>query len=108
MRMRTAKLLSCLALLCSSSVAAGATEVGVIAFPVPPVGPYAITSGPDGAMWFTEVHAGGNIGRITRDGAVIEFAVGGGGYGITAGPDGAIWFTQQEAQQIGRITTDGT
>ncbi|MGH7047975.1 MAG: virginiamycin B lyase family protein [Stellaceae bacterium] len=32
--------------------------------PTPNSGPYAITAGPDGAMWFTEADSG-KIGRIT-------------------------------------------
>jgi streptogramin lyase len=34
-------------------------------------GPHAITSGPDGALWFTEDLAG-KIGRITTSGAITE------------------------------------
>ncbi len=71
--------------------------------------PAGITSGPDGALWFTDP---GNdvIGRITTKGtytlqmsAGVELSD-----GITAGPDGNLWFTvaQQDAF-IGRITTAG-
>ncbi|MET7857550.1 hypothetical protein ABZS81_10015 [Streptomyces sp. NPDC005318] len=35
-------------------------------------GPYALTSGPDGALWFVEIGAG-QIGRITPDGRTTEF-----------------------------------
>src|SRR5436190_14087 len=41
---------------------------------------------------------------------VTDFLVPTGGarpYGITAGPDGALWFTEEDADLIGRITTDG-
>ena len=34
-------------------------------------GPYGITAGADGAMWFTMVHHG-RIGRLTLDGAVTS------------------------------------
>ena len=50
--------------------------------------PYAITPGPDGALWFTN-EAGNSIGRISTAGAITFF----GGPGIsapqaiTAGPD---------------------
>jgi streptogramin lyase len=33
--------------------------------------PFAITSGPDGAMWFTEM-IGAKIGRITTAGVITE------------------------------------
>ena len=38
--------------------------------------PSAITTGPDGALWFTE--AGGKIGRITTAGKITEFPFKGG------------------------------
>ena len=43
-------------------------------FPIPTANshaPYGITTGPDGALWFTE-HAGDKIGRITTGGAFAE------------------------------------
>jgi len=58
--------------------------------------PLGITSGPDGAIWFTEYN-GDRIGRITRDGHVTEFAVPTPDAGpniITAGPDNTLWFTE--------------
>src|ERR1022692_4944019 len=70
--------------------------------------PLWITTGPDGALWFT---AEDTIGRITTTGTVTTYPVGhpiltpwGSGQ-ITAGPDGALWFTAEDA--IGRITTGG-
>jgi streptogramin lyase len=70
---------------------------------------YAITPGPDGALWFTEYNTN-QIGRITTAGAITEYAiptVNAGPYGITAGPDGALWFTEITSGTIGRITTAG-
>ena len=63
-----------------------------------------IAAGPDGALWFI---AGEAIGRITLGGAVEKFPLpaGVGAVDITAGPDGNLWFTEQNAGQIGRITT---
>ncbi|HEV3090389.1 MAG TPA: hypothetical protein VGX91_02990 [Candidatus Cybelea sp.] len=68
-----------------------------------------ITTGPDGALWFTDV---GNdvIGRITTQGqytlsvrAGAELAD-----GIVTGPDGNLWFTEEEEYGgIGRITPKG-
>jgi virginiamycin B lyase len=70
----------------------------------PAVGLYAITAGPDGALWFT---ASGGIGRMTTAGAVTVYPVPSyGGDAITAGPDGALWFTANSFG-IGRITTVG-
>jgi len=73
-------------------------------------GAYAITAGPDGALWFTEPYSN-HIGRITTEGVVTQFQVPTPEsfvQGITAGPDGALWFTEYVAQKIGRITTEGT
>ena len=78
--------------------------------------PTAITTGPDGALWFTD-NAG--IGRITTDGTVTQFPLptpGAIAANITSGPGGALWFTQQgatdannnSARSIGEITSTGT
>jgi virginiamycin B lyase len=73
--------------------------------------PGAITTGPDGALWFTNLDGGSNgkgfIGRIATDGDITDYTNAGIEYpmGITTGPDGALWFTNADA--IGRITTDG-
>ena len=55
--------------------------------------PQAITTGPDGALWFTEAHAN-KIGRITTAGDITEYTVGftATPYEIVVGPDGALWF----------------
>ncbi|MFC5183054.1 virginiamycin B lyase family protein [Actinomadura harenae] len=74
----------------------------------PEDGPYAITTGPDGALWFTLVEAAA-IGRLVPGEEPRRFAVapGSGPTIITPGPDGALWFTEYRANRIGRITTDG-
>ena len=73
-------------------------------------GPTITTTGPDGAVWFTE-RGGDGIGRITMDGQVTEFRAGitGGAApnDITSGPDGNLWFTGYQGQLIGRITPQG-
>ena len=73
-------------------------------------GPYGITAGPDGNLWFTE-YLGDRIGRITPLGVITEFSTGmtAGAYpyGITAGPDGNLWFTESGRDRIGRITPAG-
>ncbi|MCT2592881.1 ATP-binding cassette domain-containing protein [Streptomyces sp. N2-109] len=80
-------------------------------------GPYALTAGPDGALWITLVHSG-EVARLTVDGQadsqpggrVDRFALDVPACGptiITPGPDGALWFTRSQDHRIGRITTDG-
>ena len=98
------------------------TTATITEFPNIPGNPVAITSGPDGALWF----AGKGIGRISTTGAVTTpgsttgtcvpgFGCTGGGpvanlqaSGIVTGPDGALWFTNAASPpSIGRITTAG-
>ena len=84
--------------------------------------PYAITSGPDGALWFTD--GAGQVGRITTAGNVTRYSglnINNGGWGITTGADGALWFTEGPCiappdtgqgcglapPAIGRIATNG-
>ena len=76
--------------------------------PTPASRPSAITTGPDGALWFTEF--GGKIGRITTQGSITEFPIKGDGilHSITAGPDGALWVTEFTSKKIGRIPTTAT
>ncbi|MCA1684090.1 MAG: right-handed parallel beta-helix repeat-containing protein, partial [Actinobacteria bacterium] len=76
-------------------------------------GPFGITTGADGALWFTERFSsdrdglGARIGRITTTGALTEFQIGSVGGDITTGPNGDLWFTEPFANKIGRITTQG-
>src|SRR5947207_1919394 len=69
-----------------------------IEYPIPttPSGPFFITPGPDGALWFTEF-PGNKIGRIATTGSITEYPIptpSSGANGIVAGPDGALWFTE--------------
>jgi virginiamycin B lyase len=84
--------------------------------------PGGITTGPDGALWFTE-ELTSRIGRMTTAGTVtaevpVPLATStslpcsdpsfvGALDQIVAGPDGALWFTQPRDNKIGRITTAG-
>ena len=70
--------------------------------------PEGITSGPDGALWFTN-DGNGSIGRITTGGVVTNYTGTGilGRTSINVGPDGALWFTNLANDSIGRITTSG-
>jgi streptogramin lyase len=74
-------------------------------------GPFDITAGPDGNLWFTEIDEGNRIGRITPSGAITEFSrgirPGGGPTEIAGGPDGNLWFTEYEGNRVGRITPEG-
>lgn len=83
-------------------------------FPLPgkELGPFAITAGPDGNVWFTESNAN-KIGRITPSGQITEFAIptdGAHPSDIVVGPDGNVWFTEQRLRPpaaIGRIDPSG-
>jgi streptogramin lyase len=66
-----------------------------------------ITPGPDGNLWFCE-QAQAKVARITLEGVVTEFDVGGGPSGIIAGADGNMWFTEWSTNKIARIATDGS
>ena len=64
-----------------------------------------ITAGPDGNIWFSDPYAN-QIGNITPDGTVTEYAVptpASFPAGITTGPDGNIWFTELGSGQIGEF-----
>ncbi len=96
---------------------AGATSSGLTTYPSTGIfAPASITTGPDGALWFTN-GGNGTIGRITTDGVISNYS--GPGIhtsdalegGITTGPDGALWLTNggsNGSASIGRITTAGT
>jgi streptogramin lyase len=85
-------------------------------FPLPTAnsGPQGITTGPDGALWFTEA-TGDRIGRITATGDILEVPAifrfptlfDSGPQGITVGPDGNLWFTEARGNKIGQSTVDG-
>ena len=71
-----------------------------------------ITSGPDGALWFTggQQNSGNYVGRITIAGDITQFPVGDPAVylrNITQGPDSNLWFTNPDSN-IGRITLTGT
>src|SRR6266702_752778 len=101
-------------LLSLSSLPAWAAKAGTIKeFPIPTKSaPIAITAGPDGNLWFTEIVFGvGEIGRITPNGRFTVFPIPTASSmpeGITAGPDGNLWFTEEAGNQIGRITPAGS
>ena len=69
-------------------------------------GPFGITTGADGALWFAEFNTG-KIGRVSTSGAFTEYPIPTASsrpIGITTGPDGALWFTENSGNKIGKIT----
>src|SRR5581483_8484254 len=72
-------------------------------------GPYALTVGPDGALWITLVHAG-QIARLEPEGQLDLYELDSATCRpsqVTTGPDGALWFTRPADDRIGRIATSG-
>lgn len=78
---------------------------------------FALTSGPDGALWTSSFN---RLGRVTTGGQDQYFEVGTAPGAITTGPDRALWFASSCllpfapsgvpsdcAYGIGRLTTDG-
>jgi virginiamycin B lyase len=69
--------------------------------------PRGITTGSDGALWFTNQNIN-TVGRITTTGAVSSVPDGSGPTGITGGPDGALWVTANNGSGgISRIHPSG-
>lgn len=96
------------------------TSVGVQRFGIPSgsyASPGAFATGPDGAIWFTEVNRA-DIGRFDPVTAQItEFPDGTGGHGtpaggIASGPDGRLWYTlpndNDPEGKLGAIAVNGT
>jgi streptogramin lyase len=89
----------------------------IVEFAIPMVGiyysmPVHIAAGSDGNMWFTSSNRN-NIGRITPNGTITEFAIPTGRPftsssnpgNLVLGPDGNLWFP--ESSKIARISPDG-
>lgn len=77
-------------------------------------GPFDITIGSDGALWFSYRSPSTNaIGRITTSGVSTLFTNGLSPgdvavHDVANGPDRNVWFTEEFGNRIGRITTGGT
>jgi virginiamycin B lyase len=72
--------------------------------------PLSISTGADGALWFTQPN-NNEIGRLTTRGHFTEYTLptrDSEPTGIAEGPDGAIWFTEVHTDKIGRISIDGS
>jgi streptogramin lyase len=65
----------------------------------------AITTGPDGDVWFTESDNRSKLDQVDPSGAITRTSVTGLPKGITTGPDGALWFS--DGDQIGRLIPGG-
>lgn len=89
-------------------------------YPIPKGGPAdqpdAITTGPDGNLWFTIIGSDtGSIGSITPSGAislgVITFFAATMTVfqpkGITTGPDGMLWIANTGGSTLARMTPSG-
>jgi len=100
--------------ICATASAQGCSAVGQMTeYPIPPPGtPFDITTGPDGALWFTDTSLQ-QIGRITVSGQIVEYPVDPGYDGllyITPGADGTLWFLNiydSDYGELGQITTSG-
>lgn len=95
------------AIVCSAC--AMAQTITEFSLPAAGSGPFGITTGPDGAVWFVEVQAN-KVGRITTAGTVTEFAIptpNSSPQWIVSGPDGNLWFVEGDGNKIGKITPSG-
>src|SRR5258708_33157406 len=107
-RYRRLPLMAIILLWAVVGVARHALALTFTEFPLPGPGrtPGSITTGPDGALWFTEPGAN-KIGRITTAGAVTERPIPTANSrpaAITQGPDGPLCFTGSPASTIGGST----
>lgn len=84
----------------------------VTEYPTAANGPFGITTGPDGNLWFTELNAA-SIDSIGDTGSGFQtHSVASNGFdtpfGISEGPDGALWFGDNGTALVGSMTTGGT
>src|SRR5690349_9886366 len=75
--------------------AQGPRTTGITEFPLPTANavPLAITTGPDGNLWFTESN---HVGRVTPAGVIAEFStapITGTPDKIVSGPGNSLWFS---------------
>lgn len=72
---------------------------------------YAITAGPDGALWFG-LDGSNQLGRMTTGGTFAEFSLPEPGAtdgsnisigALTTGPDNNLWFTDDQTPQVGYV-----
>jgi streptogramin lyase len=110
--MRSLKWVAALVAAAAVMAVPAAGETGSVveyAIPTASAGPVSIVTGPDGALWFTEI-AANKIGRITPAGEFMEFPIptpNSQPDEIDVGPDGNLWFAEILGNKIGRITPSG-
>ena len=98
----------------TATFAALAPKITEFATPTLTSGPFFMTPGSDGAIWFTELNAN-KIARIptnaTSGTQITEFAVPTAAsepYALTSGPDGQLWFVEVNGNKIGHIPVTAT
>ncbi|PGD61974.1 Virginiamycin B lyase, partial [Bacillus toyonensis] len=72
-------------------------------------GPYGITVGKDGALWFTE-QKGNRISRINANGEINSFPIptaNAGAMSIISDQTGDLWFTEYNSNKIGKMSMNG-
>jgi virginiamycin B lyase len=75
--------------------------------PTAAAGPVGITATHDDAVWFTEILAG-KLGRIPMDEAIQEMDLPGKPHAVVADPDDGVWVSLWGADQIARVSGDGS
>jgi virginiamycin B lyase len=88
------------------------TTAGVITglpYPTGGSGGLGMAWGPDGNLWVTQYSPVASVERMTPAGMTTSFPIQASSlpFGIAAGPDGQMWFDEDNADQIGAISTDG-
>src|SRR5262249_44532297 len=70
-------------------------------------GPVGIAAAHDDAVWFTEILAE-KIGRIPMDDAIQEMELPGKPHAVVADPDDGVWVSLWGADQLARVSGDGS
>jgi virginiamycin B lyase len=121
---RRQKLLACILIAASLSIATGARAAKATSLLSLPAGTQAfyLTEGPGEDVWYSGIHVTGGfdwksvIGRVGPSGETTDFPLPGGrsAGSIVAGPDGDLWFTEgvanaigSEVAKIGRVSPSG-
>ncbi len=113
--------IAALGAIASSPALAVTGTINEFTVPTANAGPFGITAGPDGNVWFTEHGANGGqppkpIGQIMPNGHINEFAAStevpmtsklSTPDSITTGPDGNLWFTDPANDDLGKMTPAG-
>jgi virginiamycin B lyase len=75
--------------------------------PTAAAGPVGITATHDDAVWFTEILTD-KLGRIPMDEAIQEMELPGKPHAVVADPDDGVWVSLWGADQIARVSGDGS